>query len=239
MRGARMARGGCGPWRGHRRRPVAAGSRRGGPRRPVGPAREDEAGGWPVARRVWGGPWRAPRGGVARGAACIGVPCGSAPGAGAAGGPSVHPVGPWPAHDPWRRAPHPPRRTPPGGGPRLPGRMRPGARARLTRRCSRHRWRGSWAGRDSCSCRVPSSAALHTPASGAANRHVSRVPQRQWMADGRPTARGARIGMQGGRMMGGVPRPWCRHRRRPVAAGSRRGGPRRPISPAREDAAGA
>jgi len=60
MRGARMAGSGTGPWRRHRRRPVAAGSRRGGPRLPVGLAREDAAGAWPVARRVWGGPWCAP-----------------------------------------------------------------------------------------------------------------------------------------------------------------------------------
>jgi len=44
----------------------------------------------------------------------------------------------------------------------------------LTRRCSGRRWRGSWAGRDSGTCRRSSSTALHTPASGAANRHVRR-----------------------------------------------------------------
>ena len=69
------------------------------------------------------------------------------------------------------------RASPPRRG--LPGGWRASCHAPglLTRRCSRHRWRGSWAGRDSCSCRVPSSAALHTPASGAANRHVRRLPR--------------------------------------------------------------
>ena len=142
-----MARGGSQPWRGRRWRPVGSGSRRGGPRRPVGRARGDAAGAWLVARRVWGMPLTCPPACVARGVACAGAPWGVAPGAGDPGDPSVRPVGPWPPHGPWRRAHHPPRGVPPGGGPRVPGIVRPGARARLTMACSRPRWRGflSWA----------------------------------------------------------------------------------------------
>ena len=136
MRGGRMARGVRHPWRGRRRRPVAAGSRCGSSRRPLSPARKDEAGGWRVVRRVWGGPRRAPRR-AWRVRPRAAARCGRAPGAGVAGGPSVHPVGPGPAHGPWRRAPHPPRGAQPGGGLCSPRRVRPGAfPARLTTACS-------------------------------------------------------------------------------------------------------
>ena len=95
-----------------------------------------------------GRPLACPPACLARGVACGGAPCGRAPGAGVAGGPSVRPVGPWPAHRPWRRTPPPARGAPPDGGPRVPRRVRPGAfPARLTTACSGPRWRGSlgWA----------------------------------------------------------------------------------------------
>ena len=95
-----------------------------------------------------GRPAACPAACLARGVACGGAPCGRAPGAGVAGGPSVRPVGPGPAHRPWWRTHHPPRGAPPGGGLRVPGRVRPGVLpARLTTACSGRRWRGSgsWA----------------------------------------------------------------------------------------------